>query len=170
MEELDITTTEKPKRPNFLVVLLVLSAISMVLSLSSVFSGLNAGPPTVDEREAYIADQYANINELRSQGLDGVADMFEELLEMTVYQNEHVYKSFYWLTLIFTIIGIVAVVFMFQLKKVGFHLYIIYSLGPIIISYLIIPLAMIPNFVIMGSLLLSLLFCVLYGLNLKYMK
>lgn len=170
MEELDNTSIEKPKRPNFLVALIILSAVSMVMSLSTSISGLSSGAPSEDEREAYIADQYVSINELKDQGFDGMAEVLEEVLLMTVYQNEHVYTSYYWLTLLYTLLGMAAIVLMFQLRKLGFHLYVIYSLAPIIVTYILIPVSMIPSFIIIVSLLVSLLFCVLYGLNLKYMK
>lgn len=170
MQELDDVIDEKPKRPNFLIFLIVLSAISMVMSLSTSVSGLSSGAPTEEEREAYVATQYESINELKDQGFDGMAEILEEVLHMTIYQNEEVYSSFYILTLLYTLLGMAAIVLMFQLRKLGFHLYVLYSLSPIIVTYVLIPVAMIPTFVIMGSLVISLLFCVLYGLNLKHMK
>lgn len=169
-EELDSIDNEKPKRPNFLVALIVLSAISMVMNLYSSVIGVSSGVPTQAEREAYEATQYENINELKDQGFDGMAEVLEEVLVMTLYQNEHVYTSFYWLTLLYTLLGMVAIVLMFQLKKIGFHLYVLYSLAPILVTYLLIPVALIPSFIIIGSLIVSLLFCILYGLNLKHMK
>lgn len=170
MQELDDVNNETPKRPNFLVTLIVLSAVSMVMTLYTSISGLSSGEPSEAEREAYTASQYENINELKDQGLDGMAEVFEEILVMTLYQNEHVYSSFYWLTLLYTLLGMAAIVLMFQLRKLGFHLYVGYSLAPIIVTYILIPVTIIPSFIIIGTLLISLLFCVLYGLNLKHMK
>ena len=170
MQELDEVIDEKPKRPNFLVALVVLSAVSMLMNLYASIEGLSTGAPSEVERETYEATQYENINELKDQGLDGMAEVLEEVLIMTLYQNKEVYNSFYWFTLLYTLLGVAAIVLMFQLRKIGFHLYVVYSLAPILVTYILIPVALIPSFIIIGTLLISLLFCVLYGLNLKHMK
>ena len=170
MQELDEVIDEKPKRPNFLVALVVLSAVSMLMNLYASIEGLSSGAPSEAERETYEATQYENINELKDQGLDGMAEVLEEVLIMTLYQNKEVYNSFYWFTLLYTLLGVAAIVLMFQLRKIGFHLYVVFSLAPILVTYILIPVALIPSFIIIGTLLISLLFCVLYGLNLKHMK
>jgi len=165
-----INTESKLKRPNFLVVLLVLSGITIITSLYSTTTLLISGPMDDDSVEMYTAEQMENIQVLRDQGADDVAEMILSAMDMTIYQNTEVFYPFYLATLLSLIIGAVGIIFMYQLKKIGFHLYVVYSILPILWLYLFLPGDKIPNFLVFGSLFISLLFIILYAINLKHMK
>lgn len=174
MENLDDVNIqdEAPKRPNFLVFLLVLTSISLVLMLYSTVQGLIEGPKSPEFMEELLAEQSEQIAEAKSVlGEDGMLmEAIESSMELAKYQNNEVFYSYHIWTFLQVLLGIAAVVFMFKLRKIGFHLYVAYSVLPIIISYLLFPLAYLSNFMIFGSILIAGLFCLLYGLNLKHMK
>ena len=161
---------EKPKRPTFLVVLAVLSFISLTMSFFSSLFNLFSGPMDKDAMDLYSARQYESISELRDLGQDGVADLIESTLNMSIYQNNDAFFSFHGLNFIAVVVGIIGVTFMLQLKKLGFHLYVVYSILPILFMYILLPMDLIPSFMIIGMVIISALFCILYALNLKHMK
>jgi hypothetical protein len=168
---IDNTQPYQPTRkPTFLVVLVVLSFISIGLTLIQQFFALLSGPMSEEQMEVYQAEVYEAIAQLRDAGMDGMVTMMEKVLAMSVYANDEVYFLNNAMTLVAAIIGGVGVYMMFQLKKIGFHLYIIYSLSPVLILYTVFPIASIPTIVVVMSLFLGALFSILYGLNLKHMK
>jgi hypothetical protein len=172
-EELDrVDFEETPKRPNFLVFLIVLTGISVFMLIYSSLEGLIKGPFTEEYLEHYMAEQYEALDELKNVfGSSGrVVEIAEQAIAMAVYQNNEVFYLFNIFTLIQALLGMAAIVLMFRLKKIGFHLYVGYCLFPILMTYLLFPAPMISAYLIMGTLLISTLFCVLYGLNLKHMK
>jgi hypothetical protein len=169
--EIDNTQPYQPTRkPTFLVVLVVLSFISIGLTLIQQFFALMTGPMSEERMEVYQAEVYESIAQLRDAEMDGMVTMMEKVLAMSIYANDEVYYLNNVLTLLAAILGAIGVLMMLQLKKIGFHLYIIYSLSPVLILYALFPIAAIPTIVVVMSLFLGALFSVLYGLNLKHMK
>lgn len=161
---------EKPKRPNFLVVLAVLSYISIAIgTLATVFS-LVSGPSSQEQLEQEEAQLYDSMQTMQDAGMDEVVGMFEISAQQAWYINNEVFFSFNILTLLSLIIGFMGVYLMMKLKKVGFHLYVAYSLLPIVIIYSLIPMELILGATIITSVVLSAIFCILYGLNLKHME
>lgn len=160
----------EPKRPNFLVAIIVLSSVSIVSSLYSTLKSLFAGPMDKDQVDVYLAEQMESISLLRDQGADDIADMVMDVVDMSIYQNNEVFYSFNVATLLALFVGAASMFLMFRLKKLGFHLYVAYSLLPIIWFYVFLPGDIIPNFLVFGSLFISAVFIVLYALNLKHMK
>lgn len=166
----DYTDEQQVKKPNFLLVLVVLSSIYILFSIYGNILGLVNGPLSNDQLEAYKAEQYQNIETMKSEGIDDVAEMIRSTVDLTIYQNNNNYYSFHFLSIIGLFIGLVGVVFMFQLKKMGFHLYIVYSLFSILVLYMLTPIDIIPNFIVIGNLIISFFFVLMYAVNLKYMK
>jgi hypothetical protein len=123
-----------------------------------------------DAIEMYMAEQMESIQILREQGADDVAEMILTAVDMTIYQNSEVFYPFHLATLLSLLIGVVGIVLMYQLRKIGFHLYVVYSILPILWLYIFLPGDKIPNFLVFGSLFISLLFVILYAINLKHMK
>lgn len=161
---------EKPKRPNFLVVLAVLSYVSIgVGTLATLFS-LISGPSSLEQQEQDEAQLYESIQLMRDSGMDDMVEMFETSAKQAVYINNEAFYSFNILNLLALIIGFIGVFLMMKLKKIGFHIYVAYSLLPIIIMYALIPMDLIIGVSIITSVILSAIFCVLYGLNLKHME
>jgi hypothetical protein len=169
MENLEFED-EKPKRPNFLVVLAVLSYISIGLGLLATLFTLISGPSSIEQIEQEEAQLYESIQQMEEAGMDDIVQIFETSAQQAVYINNEVFYSFNILNLISLILGFMGVFLMMKLKKVGFHLYVAYSLLPIIISYALIPMNLIIGASIITAVILSAIFCVLYGLNLKHME
>lgn len=160
----------KKKRPTFLIILAVLSFLSLVLSFfGSLFSFLS-GPLSEEEMESQSAQLYESISLLKSQGMDGFADTMEKTMMYADYMNSEAFYIGNLTSLLVSILGIVAVILMLKLRKIGFHLYVAYSLLPILLMYVIAPIELITTFAVVTSLIVSALFCLLYGLNLKHMK
>lgn len=158
------------KRPTFLIILAVLSFLSLALSFFGSLFSFFAGPLSEEEIESQNADLYESVSLLKSQGMDGFADTMEKTMQYANYMNSEAFVMGNLTSLLVSILGILAVVMMLKLKKIGFHLYVAYSLLPILLMYAIAPAEYITTFSVVTSLVISALFCLLYGLNLKHMK
>ena len=169
MENLEVEN-EKPKRPTFLVVLAVLSYISIGIGGIGLLFTLINGPSSQEQLEQQEAQLYESIQTLNESGMDDFVRIIETSSQQAKYINNEAFYSFNILNLIALIIGFIGVFMMMRLKKIGFHLYVAYSLLPVIISYAIIPSNLIIGISIIFSVILSAIFCVLYGLNLKHME
>ncbi len=167
--------TENPNpegtRPRALNILLILSAVYIVMSFSATLQAIMGGPLTQVQLETETADFYGSISELRDQGIgQEFTDMAETMIETSFYINNEVFYLYNTLRLMELLIGAISIVLMFQLKKVGFHIYIVYSLLPIITTYITLPQELILTASIIVLVLIAALFALLYGSKLKYMK
>jgi hypothetical protein len=175
MKEFDNDIQEPVKRPNFLVFLLVLSGISVGMSLIGSIQSLMVGPDNQEAFELKMAQMSESMSELKKANLDAntldwINEFSRQAMSMAEITN---FEVFYWnvfFQLIISLVGGFGIFLMFRLKKLGFHLYVVYSLLPILAMYVLFPFEIIPNVIVIGSLLFSGLFCLLYGLNLKHMK
>lgn len=161
---------EIPKRPVFLTVLIVLTSISIFFGLLGGVSSLMNGPLTEEQVEEGMMPLYETIPTLESEGLDNYADMVRLIIDYTKHVNDNSFSLNNLLTILTYIIGIGAIVMMFRLRKIGFHLYVIYSLLPVVTLYLVAPSSLIPNIYVIFYMVIAILFTLLYALNLKYMK
>ncbi|MCC5922939.1 MAG: hypothetical protein JJT77_04055 [Crocinitomicaceae bacterium] len=162
---------QEPKvRPTFLTVLLVMSSISIGLSILSTLSGLVSGPMDPASVEQFTAEQYEAVGELKNLGMEDVSEMIASMMELTIYQSQNNYYLFQLVNLLTLFVGAYGIFLMFKLKKLGFHLYVAYSILPIIWFYVFVPAELIPNFLVFGSLFLSVLFIILYAVHLKKME
>lgn len=157
------------KRPQILTVVGVLSLVSMGISFVSQFKELLGGPASKEEIRALKAELAGSITEMKQLGIDGVARAFEQLGLMTEALNNHFYASGIS-TLIVILVGLSGVLLMFKRRKLGFHLYISYSLLSIIQLYLFVSPVYVPTFLIIWTLLISVVFIFLYSKALKWMK
>lgn len=169
MENLEFEN-EKPKRPTFLVVLAVLSYISLGIGSLGVLFSLISGPSSQEQMEQQEAQLYESIQVMNEAGMDDFVSIIETSSQQAKYINNEAFYAYNILNLLSIIIGFIGVFLMMKLKKLGFHLYVAYSLLPIIIMYAIIPMDLIIGASIIVSVILSAIFCVLYGLNLKHME
>jgi hypothetical protein len=169
-EVVDEQEYQPTRKPTFLVVLAILSLITIVLNFFQYIMALLSGPMNQDAWEIYEATMYESVGQMNDVGMDGMATMIEQLIQMSYIANFDYFVMNNLLQLVAVLIGAAGVVFMLRLKKIGFHLYVIYSLLPIIITYLLFPIEVIPTFIIIAQLIISAIFCVLYALNLKHLK
>ena len=157
-------------KPTFLAVLAVLSFISMGLNFLQYLISLMSGPMNQDAWELYEATMYESVGQMNDLGMSGMAAMVEQVIQMWYIANFDYFVLNNVLQLVAVLIGAAGVFMMLRLKKIGFHLYVIYSLLPVVIMYLLFPAEVIATFVVVSTLVVSAIFCVLYALNLKHMK
>jgi hypothetical protein len=156
-------------RPTMLIVVCILSWIhigfNFVISLYQFISG-----PLSDGQ---IKDSQVNLRgaivEMRNSGLHSFADMMEKVSNMTPVLNDNHYFALS-LTLIGLIIGFVGVSFMFLGRKLGFHLYIIYSIFSIGQIYLFFTASEIPSLITWWGIIIAGIFIFMYSRSLKWMK
>lgn len=157
------------KRPTLLTVLCILSFIVVGFGLLGVLLSLAGGEPTPETIEKSYNQMMQTASDNRDQNLVFVADMFEQMAEVTSYQQNN-----YWLVLLVNAVtsgtGFAGVFMMFKGRKLGFHLYIIYSLLSFGGIFLIMPPHIDPLSSAIMSLILSGVFVFLYALNLKWMN
>lgn len=160
----------KIKRPVFLTVLVVLTWLWTGISIMNAFTAMVSGPISEDlmqDQELKAAESIAQMKEL---GQDDFIYMIELGLERMRYVNEQVFQKNYLIILMVGILGAIAGYMMWTGKKVGFHLYILYSLLYVGMSYLIYPISMIINIEIYFNLFVAGLFVLLYSRNLHALK
>ncbi len=172
MQENTLEQKAKPKRSRFLTVLLVLTSISLV----SVFIGdvlpLFSGPKsdeTLDQEQVELAKtkmlmlEYVDDEESKQ----AVHDSFEFAERRTRFIHTKAFLIYHLVHLITFGLGVAGVYLMFQLNKIGFHLYIIYCLLKVGSVYIVFPSELIIGSSVITELLLSGVFVFLYSRNLK---
>ena len=169
MEELEDFTFENKKRPAFLTVLGVLSFITIGWTYLQAFISLATGPMNEEQFVEYKVQLTKSINEARDVGMDGVAQIMEKVIVMTEATNANHYLMVVSNLFIATI-GLLAVIQMFKGKKIGFHLYIIYSLIAMFQLYIFVSPTDVPTFIIIINAIISGLFIFMYSRNLSWMK
>lgn len=164
---LDESTTLREKRGTTVMVLCILSWVWLGLSTLGFLVTVTQGPATPEEMvaEKLVIMQAATPEVIAVFGEEFITDQVV-LLEIA---NEYFY-SLRGIDAVTLVLGFYAVWLMFNLKKKGYYFYLAYSLLPIIT---------IPIFYGMGGLMvlsmlmiavLSAVFCILYGVQLKRMS
>jgi hypothetical protein len=156
-------------RPKGLTVLCVLTFISTGFSLLTELFNLFKGPMNKEQLNESKVEMSKAIDEMRSLNMDAIAEMFEKLQRITEVLNAQFY--FATLTTIVVLsIGLLAAFFMWQGKKAGFHLYIVYSLLVAVQLYLFVSPSTIPTAILVWNILISGLFVLLYSRHLKHLS
>ncbi|MGM0479251.1 MAG: hypothetical protein ACQERC_08500 [Bacteroidota bacterium] len=158
------------RKPTFLVVLAVLSFIYLAFSLFGALGSLFSGPLNTEQMETQKAQLYESKSTLEAEGMDNFSEMIEKSIRYSEYMNFEAFYISHTTNIIISLVGIVAVILMLQLKRIGFHIYVAYSLLPIITMYIITPMELILTISVITMVVISALFTILYGLNLKHMK
>jgi hypothetical protein len=171
-ESIDETAeVQQRKKPVLLIVLAIISGIYIVTSFFGVTSSLITGPLSEETLEEELSGLYASSAELQANGMgEQFGRIVEIIIENAIYINNEAFFITNIFTLLTLIIGAVSIFLMLKLKKIGFHIYVAYSLLPIITMYIITPSELILTFSVIISVIIAAIFSVLYGLNLKYMK
>lgn len=162
------------KRPRLLMVLIILSSINIFFSLIGTTTTISRGPVTQKAIDAEFNPIKKQIDKLsdgsNNEKLEATLNgMITRTKQNTEYKNFNVFYLFNWLLFLTFIIGIISLYFLFSLRKIGLHLYIIYSLLPILIAYAILPVHLVLPYQVIFTVILAALFSILYGLNLKFM-
>lgn len=167
--EYNDVSKQSENRPRLLTVLCVLSFISLGFSALGILFSLIGGKPSADAIEQTYLRSLQNVSELRSRNMEGLASFFEQSAALAKYQQEN-----YWQVMasniLVTTVGFLGVLYMLKGRKLGFHLYIWYSLLSVGISFLIIPSSMVQVPTVVMGLVLSGFFVFLYSKNLAWMN
>ncbi|MNU95090.1 hypothetical protein D3C71_850960 [compost metagenome] len=160
---------EPVKRPVLLTVLCILSFIVVGFALLNVLLSLLGGEPSAEVIEKTYNQMMQLASDNRDQNVVLMADILEQMAEVSSYQQHN-----YWLVLLVNAAtsgtGFAGVLMMFKGRKLGFHLYIIYSLLSFGGIFLIYPPHMDQLSPAIMSLAFSGVFIFLYALNLKWMN
>jgi hypothetical protein len=160
---------EQEQRPSFLKVLCILSLISTGIAVISGIFNLISGPFNEEQMLEQKVGMIKSIDELRTMGADQFAAIFEKIQRMTEAMN----AQFYYvqiISLLVVAIGVFGIYKMWNRSKLGFHLYIIYSLLSVLTVYLFVVPADVPSIVVIINLVISGIFVFMYSRNLKWMK
>lgn len=168
-ESIDEISTGREPRPSFLTVLCVLSFIFIGFSILFGLFGLAQGPMSEDKMIEMKVELTKSADEMRSLDMEGFAGMMEKISRMSESINANFYSSSI-LSLIIMGLGLFGVIKMWKGFKIGFHLYIGYSLLTIIQVYFFVSPADIPTFIVVWNLLFSALFIFMYSRNLKWLS
>lgn len=159
---------EEQKRPTLLTVLAVLSFISLGFSvLGNLFSWVS-GPASEEAMYEQKVEFTKSKAQMLEAGADGFAKMFDQLYLMMEQTNQSFFLS-QSLTTLMLGLGIVGVIFMLKGKRLGFHLYIIYSLLAVGGIFMYVSPANVPLLVTILGVVFSGIFIFLYSRNLRWM-
>ena len=160
---------EKKTRPGFLTVLGILSFISIGMNLALLLFQLISGKPSEGEMLQEKVALSESITEMEDLGMDSFAEFFEKAQAMSEQFNERFYIAIS-ISILTYLIGLFGVIRMWKGHKLGFHLYIIYSLLAIGGVYLYISPANVPALGVIINAVISGIFIFMYSRNLKWMK
>lgn len=166
---IDEGTPFQPKRPKFLTVLCILTFISTGMDILSGFPKLLGGPLSAEKMTEQKVEMVKSIDQMRELNMESMAVMLEKLQRMLEGLNAHFYASTS-VALVVLMTGLSAAILMWMGRKIGFHVYIAYSLISVIQVYLFVTPADIPSIIIILNLLISGLFVFMYSRNLKWLQ
>jgi hypothetical protein len=84
-----------------------------------------------------------------------------------MFKHFQAYNTVQFLILV---LGLTGVILMYQSRKLGFHFYIIYSIGLVVLPYLFNPITGIPTLLTIVGILYGGLWVLLYSRNLHWME
>ncbi len=153
------------KRTSTLTVFCILSWVMMAFFLYSALGKLVRGTYTDEEIKQ---QKIALIDSQTPETIEIVGWVIEDTVAMLEIEKEN-YAAVNRLELIVVLLGIVGVYFMFNLKKIGFHLYVVYSILPLLLyTYFYGGLSM-GLVLIIASAVISAIFVTVYAFQLKHM-
>ncbi len=156
-------------RPTMLIVICILSWIHIGFNLVISLYQLISGPLSSSQIQDSQVNLKGAIVEMRNNGFHTFADTFQKVSDMTPVLNDQHYTAMS-LTLLGLVVGLVGVSFMFLGRKLGFHLYIIYSIFSIGQIYLFFSAAEIPSMITWFGIGIAAVFILLYSRSLKWMR
>ena len=168
-DQLDSDFREEKERPGFLTVLCVLSFIATGLSLVFGIINLIGGKQNEEQMLESKVQLTKSISEMKKLGMDSWVEMMEKIQAMSVDINNSFYLAAF-VSLLISALGLYGVIKMFKGYKIGFHLYIIYSLLSVASLYIYVSPANVPSIVVIINLIIAGLFVFMYSRNLHWMN
>lgn len=155
----------KEKRGTFLLVLCILSWVFIGYSFIMGLVSLAGGTQKLEEQlvQADMTNAFS-----QDTGNDMANSILSSANEMIIKTIENFYPL-QMSNLVVLLIGALAVYMMFQLKKSGFYLYVLYTILIPAISFYFLGANMIVIMAVGLNMFFGVLFLILYGVNLKRM-
>jgi len=160
---------ETPKRPVFLLVLVIMSSINIGIStMGSLSAILGATPDAAVIKEARLdfAKMRYQLEVANGSDFIYIVDQME-MVTMNMFAHFHTYNS---VQLIFLLLGLTGVILMFKRKRLGFHFYIVYSLGLVILPYFFNSIQQIPTILTIVGVIYGAVWVILYSRNLHWVN
>ncbi len=171
MEEIEVGTSQPSnKRPTFLTVLIVLTWIWTAIMIMNTFSAFTSGPLSEEQLAEQDLAAAENIKQMKEEGQGEFTYLIQMGQDRMHYIHEEAFMKNYVIILLISLLGAVSGYMMWNRRKIGFHLYILYSLLYIVMPYLIYPVSMVINFEIYFNLAIGGLFVLLYSRNLHVLE
>lgn len=161
---------EQKERPAFLIVLLVMTGLNLLSKLYGIVTSF------LSEREILTVDdlgeEYTNaLEEISSQeGSEEVVEMIETMAGHFLYLGNEAYFGNLLVSLIAVLLGGFAVYSLYNLKKLGFHAYVLYAVISVFGVYFIMPSDIISTFFVTLTAIWSGIWVLLYAINFKHLK
>ena len=168
MTELEVNT-EAPKRPVFLLVLVIMSSINIGISTMGALSAILGAKPDasmIKEAQLDFAKMRDQLEAANGSDFIYIVDQMEAVT-MNMFAHFHTYNS---IQFIFLLLGLTGVILMFQRKRLGFHFYIVYSLGLVLLPYFFNAMQQIPTILTIVGVLYGALWVFLYSRNLHWVN
>lgn len=165
-ENIDERESMKEKRGTTLQVLAILSWIFVGINTLLLLSNMAGGPMTEEELTVQKAEVLEAYDE---ETLELMGDVVEDTIVILERSNEHFY-AIQLSSLAIYALGFLAVFWMYQLKKKGFYLYILYTILPMVTVFVFYSGTFWVSIGIGFHAILGGLFCILYGNQLKRME
>lgn len=168
-EEADWNTNNEPqsmseRRGPFLLVLTILSWISIGYNAITLLYSLIKGVGDLQNSATQISTIFNNQNS-DIPILEDIKFQMEDMLMKSVENYYAIQLS----TLVNLLIGAFAVYLMFNLKKTGYYLYILYTIVPSLISFYFFGFNFLIAITVAINLIFGIIFIILYGINAKRM-
>ena len=160
---------ETPKRPVFLLVLVIMSSINIGISTMGSLSAILGAKPDasmIKEAQLDFAKMRDQLEAANGSDFIYIVDQMETVT-MNMFAHFHTYNS---IQFIFLLLGLTGVILMFQRKRLGFHFYIVYSLGLVLLPYFFNSMQHIPTILTIVGVLYGALWVFLYGRNLHWVN
>ncbi len=155
--------------PSFLKVLCILSFVFLGFSLLSSIASIVHGKFTEQEMLNDKERMSKELLEFEKIDFQYGIDMTKQLMSLKEILNNNSF-SVSLVSLIICCVGIFGVMKMRSGFKIGFHLYIIYSLLYATQNYFFASVQYIPSLIVFLNLFISFVFILMYSRNLKWMK
>jgi hypothetical protein len=167
---MEMDYSDQPQeRPKFLLVICILSWVNIGWALYSALGSMMGGAMTsfqIKEFKVQILEMKA---ELTANGAADFGLFMEKTQNMAIILNDN-HSAVVGLSLFYLTIGAVGVYLMYMGKKIGFHLYIAYSIIAVFQAYFFMTASDIPTVITMFATGISIIFIVMYSRNLKWMS
>ena len=159
----------KSRPPRFLFALIILTWCNTGLAIMSSLFTLLMGKPSLEEIKQSKVVLATSMNHMLEMKMYYLATLMQKIQYLTdaMYAN---FIGFHLVSLTVAAIGSVAALFMFQGKRLGFHLYIVYSLVYLAQTYLFVNPAFVPTEMLVINAFFAFIFILMYSRNLTFLK